>query len=541
MREPPGTVTPAATAVTFARLKTLLLLRTLARGGVWGIIAFTISATLAIGLAIAASSAVWIVDPVVGTTLDVAIGGATLVGLVAVLGPLIGGGIDDTIAPAKLALLPLRTPALIAGSALAAVIGPWPAAGIAVVTAATLRAAASSPLAWVLVPVAVVLTTATFVALSRTVVVGLSTLLRRRLLSELASLVTVAIAVGGWALSRYGGEWFSDRLDVVGAVAGWTPLGLPTAMVGDVAAGRWGWAGLRLAISLGAVGALLALWNVVTQRALTTPETAGRRREARPATRPSNRPAVIVRPLPERPWGAIASRVLHELGRNPRRRVALVMSCLPGVFLAAITVLSGSRGARDVFVVVALGVFLAAGAQNLFGFDGAALWADIASGDRVRALLFGFTVALAMVALPVLLAATVALAAVTRTTGSALPALIAGIAALGGSLGVFCVASAFVPAAIPEEPTNAWTAKDAGKGCLSGIANLVATGAAIALAVPPVIAAWVSWHHPAYGIALLPLTLAWGAGLWWAGIAVAARRVRGREPELLTAVSFGRD
>jgi len=530
---------PIATAATFARLKTVLLLRTVARGGALGIVAFTVSAVLAIISAIALSLAAWMIEPVVGSIPDVALGVVTVVGLVSVLGPLMGGGIDDTIAPAKVALLPLRTTSFLAGSATAAVIGPWPLSGLVITAAATLRAANADPLGWTLAPIAVVVTFATYITLSRTVIVGLSTLMRHRFMSELAALLTAAIAFSGWALSRFGGAWFSDNLDTVGAIAGWTPFGFATAAIGDIAAGRWGFGILRFALAIGTVVVFLATWHAVTQRALTTSETAGRRKVAKRTREGDLRPPILVRPFPDRPWAAVSSRVLHELARNPRRRVALIMSCLPGAFLAAITLLSGSRRALDVFVVVVVGVFLASGAQNLFGFDGSALWADIVIGDRIRSVVFGFTAAIALVGAPIVVGTTVVLTAFAGTAEALASGIAVGLASLCGALGVFALFSALLPAAIPDEPTNAWRAKDAGKGCLTGMANLGATVLSIILALPPLVAGWVAWRTPMFAVVLLPLALAWGVGSWWLGVEMATRRVRGREPELLQAVTLG--
>jgi hypothetical protein len=55
----------------------------------------------------------------------------------------------------------------------------------------------------------------------------------------------------------------------------------------------------------------------------------------------------------------------------------------------------------------------------------------------------------------------------------------------------------------------------------------------------PVIAAVVVAQHAGYGpllLVLVPIGL-WSAAVWALGVTLAARRVRGREPELLTALA----
>jgi hypothetical protein len=60
----------------------------------------------------------------------------------------------------------------------------------------------------------------------------------------------------------------------------------------------------------------------------------------------------------------------------------------------------------------------------------------------------------------------------------------------------------------------------------------------IVLLLPAIIAIVIAKEHglPALVVMLLPVAV-WSIAIWAAGVNIGARRVRGREPELLTALS----
>ncbi|MFZ4584317.1 MAG: hypothetical protein ACOYNI_03735 [Acidimicrobiia bacterium] len=538
-RRPAG-VGPIRAARIFAGLKARLTRRTLARAGVLGVLGLVISSTAAAVVTLVFVQALLTLRPTNGTAADVGVLAVALVALFGVVAPIAGAGIDDTIAPAKLALLPIRSSSVIAGSIAAALVGPWPIAGVVITGVAVARSTGGSPPAIMIAVVAFPLAVLVAVTAARAVTTGLSLLLRSRHVSEVAALVTLLMIVAIYVVPRAYGDWIAAHLGPVADVVSWTPFGFAPGAVAAAARGEAAGALGRLLLAAATVGALAWIWNAGVSRALTTAESAGRTRTAT-RTHDWKHPPAVIDFFPTRPWAAVASRVLREYARNPRRRVALLLQCLPGMIIAAAIATSQPSRVAVVVLLSLPAAFVASATQNLFGIDGASLWTDISAGIRPKTVIVGHVAAVGTVAVGALPVVAVVVGAVSGQLALVPFALVGSFGVFLAATGGFAYAAALVPSPLPEEPTNAWTAQDAGRGCLSGIVNLAAIGAGILLGVPSMIATTVALWSPLAAVVALPLAVAWGVFIAWLGITAADHRLAGREPELLRAVSFAGD
>jgi ABC-2 type transport system permease protein len=113
------------------------------------------------------------------------------------------------------------------------------------------------------------------------------------------------------------------------------------------------------------------------------------------------------------------------------------------------------------------------------------------------------------------------------------------VAIAGVPLGVGAVMSTLMPFPVPDTGNPfANRYANTGRGCLVGLMSIGALLTDIVLLLPAIIAIVIAKAHglPALVVTLLPVAV-WSIAIWAAGVTIGARRVRGREPELLAALS----
>ena len=156
---------------------------------------------------------------------------------------------------------------------------------------------------------------------------------------------------------------------------------------------------------------------------------------------------------------------------------------------------------------------------------------DLAGRHLATAVLSLAWILLSSTVLAVLVAPAV-LPAVARSIG-------AGAAVLGVGLGVATVASVLAPYPMPDQPSAAFTAPGAGRGCVAGLAwsagAATVTGLALPVALPALLldADWAA-------VPVLLVGPLYGAGVAWVGRRIAAALLIDRMPELLVAVTPAR-
>ena len=524
---------PVASTVTFVRLKLRLIGNGL-RGQAWRQVLFVLGILFGAGFAVA-GYAVFAVPAMLG---DLRVAGTLipLAGAALVLGwlflPLVFFGVDESLDPARFALLPLRRGTLIRGLFAASLIGV-PAIATLVATLGMVDAAArlGGPLAAAAQLLGVVVGLLLCVAVSRAVTSAFATALRSRRARDLATilLAVVAALLGPIQLLALAGaqraDW--DRVGDVAAVVGWTPLGAPYSMGFDVIAGRAWAVPLKLLLVLATLAVLLWWWSATLERAMLGAATAARSS----ADRRGTPVAQLVLPfLPRNRFGALVSREARYWWRETRRRASLITFSVVGIFLP---VTSAATGGGSGLLLLFVGALAAVGLANQFGYEGSAYAANVVAGVPPRTELNSRVAGYALYVAPLLLTIAVVIGVVTHRA-IAIPSLLGTLAAAFGA-GLAAVLPISVRGAYALPDTTNPFALSSGGGLAKGMMSFGALLAAVVGTIPIQVAAYLL--GPTWLWVGLPFGLLYGAGLYLAGSRIAADQLDRRMPELLTAVT----
>ncbi|MGY0003489.1 ABC transporter permease [Micromonospora sp. I033] len=543
----------------FVRLK-LRVLRNNFRGQAWRIAMF-VGAVL-FGLWFAAGGFFLLAAPGLAGESRYALMTAAFGGGLLTLGwlllPLVFFGVDETLDPARFALLPLSRRTLVAGLFAAALVSVPVLATL--VTAAGLVVTAGALGGWsaALVGVlGVLLGLLLCVAAARAVTSAFATMLRSRRVRDLAAVLLAVLAalLGPLQLLVLGAvqqaDW--DRLTGVARVVGWTPFGAPWTAGVDVAEGRAGAAGLKLLITVAAIGVLLLWWSRSLESAMVGAASAGpsgdRRGGAVGGPVGQLFPRAVGWARRDR-FGALVARECRYWWRDARRRANLITVAVVGIFVPVMVNLGGSRLATDggaafgeatansspVLVslsMIFVGVLAAVTLANQFGFDGSAYAANVVAGVPGRVELQARMAAFSLYVVPILGGVAVVLAVVLGRPGWL--GLMAGglIAAYGCGLAINAAVSVLGGYALPE--TSNPFAMNTGAGMAKSLYALLSMVASVAAAVPLVVAAALLgdvWLWLA-----LPVGLAYGLGAALLGAYLVGDALDRRQPELLAAVT----
>jgi ABC-2 type transport system permease protein len=528
---------PTVRVWSFVRLKLRLTLNAL-RGRPVRIVLFVLGVVMA-GVFAVGGYATFAVPGVLGSEraagMLLPLGGAALM-LGWLFLPLIFFGVDESLDPARFALLPLRRRTLLTGLYAAAFAG-LPALSTLVATAGMVDTAArlgggvaaAVQLAGVLVGLLLC------VAVSRAVTSAFATALRSRRSRDLAGILLAVLAalLGPLQLAVLAGaqraDW--DTIGVFAQVIGWTPLGAPYSLGVDVAAGR-GWAvPIKLVIVLAALVILIRWWHHTVENAMLGTATEGSRRPT--AAGRSAVGLLLFRGLPRTRFGALVAREVRYWWRETRRRAGLITFTMAGLFLpVSLGLSSDAPGSMTVFVGALAAVVLA----NQFGYDGSAYAANVAAGVPGRIEVQARATAHALYVLPVM-----ALIAVVIGVLSADPARIPStfgllVASYGVGLGLVLPVSVRAAYALPDS-SNPF-ALSSGGGPAKGLLAVGTMVAAIIVSLPLQIVALVLgdvWLWIGF-----PAGLAYGAAAYLIGSTAAGDLLDKRTPELLAAVTPNR-
>ena len=502
----------------FGRLKLRLIAGNL-RGSTGRQLGFAVSVACALafgvgGFLLAAQLRV-IADDGVGPGVAVIVFTVLTLGWVAL--PVLAFGVDETLDPSRLALLPLTRRDLVVGMFTSSAVGLWPAASLLVLLGLVVGVA-PDPLAGLVGVVAAALQWTLCLVLSRAVTTNLARVLRSRRGRDLMLVVGVLVTLlaqipnlvlNGTLRASPDRADFDRIVDVLAwgppgaaarTVGGGNPLGLVPLALAVLAVGWWWMAALdRVQVSVDA----------------STQATEVRRRRWNPAGQ----------------LGGVVVKELTYLRRDPRRTVGLVTSVVIAVM---VTFSWGRDGAGPVAPVGFGAVVLGIQNGNGFGSDGRALWMNAVAWCTprdVRTDLAGRHLAYLLVAGPTLALMAVASALLSSSAGEIVLALLVGLGVFGIALGVGAVTSVLVPYALPDR-MNAFSSAAPGQGGAAFASSLSLLVVTSLLAIPIGLLAglgaplWLMVAAPAYG-----------ALLAWAGRRIAARNAYARIPELVAAVS----
>ncbi|MBW4703851.1 MULTISPECIES: ABC transporter permease [unclassified Micromonospora] len=540
----------------FVRLK-LRVMGNNFRGQGWRIALFVVG--VVVGLWFAAGGFLMFAAPGFADEPRYAVMAAAFGGGVLVLGwlllPLVFFGVDETLDPARFALLPLSRRTLVTGLFAAALISvPVFAVLVAVaglvVSAALLGGAAAGVVAAVGVVAGVLLC----VAASRAVTSAFATMLRSRRVRDLAAvlLAVVAALLGPLQLVVLAAvrtaDW--DRLVGVARIVGWTPFGAPWTIGLDVAEGRAWAVPVKLLITAVTIGALLLWWSRSLESAMVGAASA-----APTKTRQAPTGGAIAQLFPRAVgwarrdrFGALVARECRYWWRDARRRANLITIAVVGIFVPVMVNLGGAGFAvgqegfestgdpSPVLLSISMifvGVLASVTLANQFGFDGSAYAANVVAGVPGRLELRARMTAFSVYVLPMLGLVSLIISGVLGRPewfGVAAGAL---LASYGVGLAINGFISVLGAYSLPE--TSNPFAMNGGSGVAKSMLTLLSMVGSAAAAVPMVVAAGLLgdvWLWLA-----LPVGAAYGVGAALLGAYLAGDVLDRRMPELLSTVT----
>ncbi len=534
----------------FVRLK-LRLLRNGFRGQAWRVVAFVFG--LLFGLSMAGLAVLGFAASG-GASTEVRYVVAAFTGTAVVLGwtfvPLLFFGVDETLDPARFALLPVPRATLVRGMLAAAFVGVPAVATLLGTSGLALTVRRSGVVVAGVAFVGVVAGLVLGVVASRAVTSAFAALLRSRRVRDLAAVIVAVLAssVGPlqWAITVAVEEGSLDQAVRIADVLSWTPLAAPYVLPYDVASGRWLVAGARVCVTVGAIALLFWWWSRTIESAMIGVSTGGATKPVKGADTGAvaalvpRALRVIAKPTA---FGAIVARESRFWWRDARRR-ASVISILIASAVLPIALNIASSGANDRGGTSALGFSFAvsmAGTMggmllaNQFAFDGSAYAAHLLVGVPGRVELRARAAAIALVAVPVQL---VVVVAVTLLAGRPhqLPTGFGMLAAsFGAAMAAAAALSVLAPYALPEN-TNPF-AINSGGGSAKGMLALLAMIGTLIISMPVVIAALMLGSSTAGSWGVLAIGLAYGGAAAWLGTYIAGDLLDRRGPEVLMAIT----
>lgn len=462
----------------------------------------------------------------------------TLVFMGWLVGPLLGFGSDETLDPARLALLPLSRRHLATGLFAASSVGVG-AAATAVVLAGAVVGLAPAGGGAVVVMAAVCVQFALCIVGARALTTALSGVLRSRRGRDLTVLLGLVAALVVPQSFRLLADVGRDGLESAAGIVAWSPPGLAARAASEARAGH---AAMAVALLGGAVAVVCLLawwWMTALDRSLTTASSTGRARTGRRAPGLFS-PAWAWLPRDRR--GAVAAKELRYYGRDPRQRAGTLVWLLFAVTLPVGVALSPDMSERPEIVLAACSFAALGGLTsiNQYGIEGGAQWMNVVAGTDVRADLTGKNLALVAWVLAVVAAVAVALAVVSGGWVWVPVTVLLSAGVLGVAVGVGNVISIRAPQPLPASTSNLFAA-NTGQGCTSGLLQLLAMTSQGLLLLPVIggVAAALAWWPPAMAMVVV-LVLAWGYLCWRSGLAYAVRWLEPRQAEFLEALSIRR-
>ncbi|MDI1464236.1 ABC transporter permease [Catellatospora sp. KI3] len=471
--------------------------------------------------------------------------GGTLLALAWLLMPLVWFGVDETLDPARFALLPIPKLVLLRGLLVGALIGV-PAAATLLATSGLAVGAAieGGPAAGAVGAVGVLLGLVLCVLMSRAVTSGFARALRARRTRDLAAVVLAVLAASlgpiQYAINSGAQSVGMDRLESIARVLGWTPFGAPYVVGQDAVAGDWAAVAGRLALTAAVIVLLAWWWSTSLESAMVGSAGDGGGSGTGPARAGSPTARFFRRSrAPRTAYGAMLVRELRYWLRDARRRASLITFAVVGIFLPVMLNVGPAAGdkqlpmAVQLLTMVGVGTLASVGIANQFGYDGSAYAAQVVAGIPGRLELRARAMAYSWLVLPVLLSV-VALTVVLRGHPAELPAVLGvPLAAYGTGLACCLHLSVWGAYALPE--TQNPFAINTGTGVAKSLLAMAAMIAGPVLAAPVFLLA--AFGGPVGSALALPVGLAYGLGAAWLGALTAGDALDRRQPELLAMVT----
>lgn len=521
------------------RLK-LTLIRNSLRRSVWRLIGLIIAALYGLGILVGAFIALIGLRSVsVDLTGDITVVAFGLLTLLWLLCSLLFFGVDETVDPAKFALLPLRARDIQPGLAVTGLLG---VPGIATVLAGLgfvatwVRSAPLTVAAVVSVPLGV----ATCLLLARTVTAAFASFLSSRRFRDAAflmlTLFAVSVGLGVNLLVRLvptDGAGLRGSLAALAGVVSWSPFGWAWALPADIAAGAWSTAGIHLILAVGLIGVLWVTWGRFLDGRLTSPT------EGEASGGKVRSTSFVDRLYPLTPAGAVATRTLRYWRRDPRY-LAGIAGFLVAPVILIVSQLANPDGSSTIamFAPSLIGVLIGMSIAADLSYDGSAMWLHASTGLSGADDRAGRVMSMLTVYLPLMLILLGATAAVTGRW-DLLPVVTGLTAALlltGLGIGSLVGALSFIQWPAPPPGSSPFQRGSTG-GLPAALSFSITSIATVILALPTIALVVWSFFTPWVGYLTIPVGLICGVTVLKLGIDQGGKQLDRQWPEILVAVS----
>ena len=460
----------------------------------------------------------------------VLVGGSVLV-LGWALVPVLVSGVDETLDPARFALLPLRARRLAPGLLVAGLIGV-PGVVTSLLALATIVTWSRGVAPVLLAVPAAVVGVLTCVMVSRLLTTAAARLLAARRSREVGTIITVLLlsTLGLWPTLLSSRSWSVTEADQITEILGWTPLGLPWAAPADAATGHLARGLLRLVLATALLVAEGLLWSVLLDRALVEQTDGGGTRAE------VGRRSALDR-LPATPVWAVAGRSLRYWRRDPRYFVAVIGIMVSGI-VPVVLIQVQSTGTHAVLLAAGpfVGSLLGITTANDLGTDGSAFATHLLVGVPGRVDRLGRALAVLCWGVPLITVIAVAGAVLGGRGELWAGALGAALGGLFGGLGASSVSAALVPFPVAAAGGNPFRSNSGGsaRAALGQFAVMGVTSGAALPGVVLLLVAALAWPPAAYvGLVVGPAV---GLAVLAAGIVLGGRTLDARGPEILAIV-----
>jgi ABC-2 type transport system permease protein len=461
-----------------------------------------------------------------------------------VMGPIAFRGGGQGLRPEYFALLPVSTRRLAAGLLGASFAGTSPLVTLVALGALPLAAVRLGVAPFLVALLAVLLELVVVVLLSKVAVAALTATLNSRRGQDLGGVVTavvIALASGGWSLAVVvAGQLAAGPPPALSAPLRLLPSGWGPVAVGAAARSRWPLVAAALLGLAALCGLLLQVWAWLLARNM---RRAGGRAPRRARGR-RVRAGLGRLALPSGRTGAVVAKELHAWRRDPGRRLGLLLGLLVSVLQIGVPAVAFGAPAGLPWVGLAATLLASLAVVNVYGNDGTAFWLTRMLPGTERADVRGRQAAWLLAVGPVAVVLTVGLTALGGQ-GWAWPWVLAALPALlGGIAGLALLASVAWPVK-QKDPQLRSGPFDTGDdpnatGAVTGQAYLLLLLAALT-AVPgcALVLLGAVRHRPLLQAAGVLVGIAVGAGLYWWGGLLAARRLTGHGAELMDLLRLG--
>ena len=458
--------------------------------------------------------------------------GFTMLFSVWVFGPLLLGGVDDSLDPRTLMLLPLPRRQLRRGLLIAGLIGFLPFA-----TTLALAGVVVGYGPFAIVPVLALLLLC--VGASRLLATMLARAIRSRRGRDLAVIIAALAGSVLWLGSQSARRLHGHQLDVLVGVLRWTPSGALGQAVFDSQQGRYMAAMARTAAGLLCAAIALWAWWSALEKLLVHSESVRAAVRIRGEGRPLDDPRAMLAGRSNSRSAVVLAKELIYVRRSPQRRSALVIGTVIGTLFALFQIVKTRHPGVDAVFAAPIGLIFGLGVtNNLLGAEGPALWLELLSGATFRDLLVGRGLA----AVPNLLLPQIFSALLLGTLSGAWPntayVILLSMVTWGVPLGVGTAISVLTPFPQPETANPFSNRRVApGEGCLIGLMGLGGLAAVSALLAPIMYIVWTTrTASVATHVGVAAAAAAWSFLVWTGALSFASWFTQGKEPALLEAL-----